>query len=401
NAGANNMRLIADGTWRADLALTNQSGVEFKFAANGNWTTNWGEYDQLLTNLPMGGAADWESDNIVLPGTLDGRYRFTFNEYTRGYRVELAPEPDADSDGMPDAWETAHGLNPLNASDAGGNPDHDAYNNLQEYQHDTDPNAWNWPRTTLGGMCVAASFNGWAPSLTNMCLVADYTWRWDAAFTNLSGVEFKFAANGGWTTNWGDNDQSDTNVPFSGSGESYGANIRADTLTGSYRFMFNEQTLAYSLEAIATRDTDGDGIEDGWEADHGLNPKSGEDAWADADSDGLANHDEFSLDGDPGDGDTDGDGAGDLAEAIAGTGLANADSFFAADPGTSPTNFALSWPGATGRVYDVYSATGSLVNAAWNPVAGFTSITGSAGTMTVNLGPRPLAAEFFKVKVSR
>ena len=45
---------------------------------------------------------------------------------------------DSDGDGMPDAWETAHGLNPL-VADANGNPDGDALTNLQEYNADSDP----------------------------------------------------------------------------------------------------------------------------------------------------------------------------------------------------------------------------------------------------------------------
>ena len=50
--------------------------------------------------------------------------------------------PDTDLDGMPDAWETAHGLDP--ASSAGGNgalgdPDHDGLANFLEYAFGLDP----------------------------------------------------------------------------------------------------------------------------------------------------------------------------------------------------------------------------------------------------------------------
>jgi predicted lipoprotein with Yx(FWY)xxD motif len=45
---------------------------------------------------------------------------------------------DSDGDGIPDAWETARGLNPL-VADANGNPDGDALTNLQEYNADSDP----------------------------------------------------------------------------------------------------------------------------------------------------------------------------------------------------------------------------------------------------------------------
>lgn len=48
------------------------------------------------------------------------------------YRPAPAP-PDADSDGMPDAWEKARGLDPRNAADAAADRDGDGYTNIEEY----------------------------------------------------------------------------------------------------------------------------------------------------------------------------------------------------------------------------------------------------------------------------
>ena len=43
------------------------------------------------------------------------------------------PPEDHDRDGMPDAWETAHGLDPRHSSDHAEDADHDGYTNLEEY----------------------------------------------------------------------------------------------------------------------------------------------------------------------------------------------------------------------------------------------------------------------------
>lgn len=52
-----------------------------------------------------------------------------------------SPPKDADMDGMPDAWEKKHGLNPTDASDNGEDADSDGYTNIEEYLNDTDPRA--------------------------------------------------------------------------------------------------------------------------------------------------------------------------------------------------------------------------------------------------------------------
>lgn len=52
--------------------------------------------------------------------------------------ARATPPKDADSDGMPDAWEAEHGLRPLAADDR-GDPDEDGYTNIEEYLNGTDP----------------------------------------------------------------------------------------------------------------------------------------------------------------------------------------------------------------------------------------------------------------------
>jgi hypothetical protein len=48
------------------------------------------------------------------------------------------PPADEDRDGMPDAWEREHGLDPANPNDTRGDRDADGYTNLEEFLNQTD-----------------------------------------------------------------------------------------------------------------------------------------------------------------------------------------------------------------------------------------------------------------------
>jgi hypothetical protein len=63
--------------------------------------------------------------------------------YLPGYLSQTATLvvlADSDRDGMPDDWEIAHGLNPLDPADANLDSDGDGMTNLEEYLSGTNPN---------------------------------------------------------------------------------------------------------------------------------------------------------------------------------------------------------------------------------------------------------------------
>ncbi len=53
----------------------------------------------------------------------------------------LNPNDDTDGDGIPNGYELAHGLDPLNPADASADNDGDGFSNLQEFLAGTDPNS--------------------------------------------------------------------------------------------------------------------------------------------------------------------------------------------------------------------------------------------------------------------
>jgi hypothetical protein len=59
---------------------------------------------------------------------------------TFGFKL-LIPDQDQDGDGMPDDWETVHGLNPNDPSDALADSDNDGTNNYGEFLLRSNPNA--------------------------------------------------------------------------------------------------------------------------------------------------------------------------------------------------------------------------------------------------------------------
>jgi len=99
----------------------------------------------------------------------------------------LDPARDDDGDGIPNGYEQAHGLDPLNAVDARLDNDGDGFSNLQEYQAGTNPNDAN--DTPFRITAVARENNN-----------VRITWRTVAGTTNAlqvtSGISGNFNSSG-------------------------------------------------------------------------------------------------------------------------------------------------------------------------------------------------------------
>ena len=114
---------------------------------------------------------------------------------------------------------------------------------------------WDVPRpvaTYFNSMSVVGTFNSWNPAANNMTAIGDDTWEYIHIFTNASSVAFKFAANGDWSNQWGENNQSDFTLPINGSYAEYNVDniVISNTLNGSVRFRFNNGSQIYSVEAV-------------------------------------------------------------------------------------------------------------------------------------------------------
>jgi hypothetical protein len=119
NAG-NTMQLVANFSHKLLVYLpAAKADAEFKFTA-GSWGTNWGD------NAPVNGVGELNGANLSLGTvfTAAGWYAIQFNDFSLAYSVAPLSTTDADTDGLPDEWETYFGgylnpktsdLNPVNA----------------------------------------------------------------------------------------------------------------------------------------------------------------------------------------------------------------------------------------------------------------------------------------------
>ena len=95
--------------------------------------------DGLTDGEEMQGGTDPNNPDTDGDGLSDGEEGQT-GEEGEGDDGTDPMDTDSDNDGLPDGWESHNGLDPLDPSDAGEDPDGDGLTNLEEYEAGTDPN---------------------------------------------------------------------------------------------------------------------------------------------------------------------------------------------------------------------------------------------------------------------
>ncbi len=193
------MVLAADNVWVCTQTIASASGV-FKFAANGNWTTNWGGSASLIRVPAAATAPTLSGGDLAYSGLTPGSYRFIFNDSSKAFRLEWA------------------GASPL-------------------------------PPPVYTNLAVVGDFNGWTTN-ANSLLTRDAANSnlWSGTITLEGDTTFKFQPNGNSSNQWGYPETTSLPVPvIDASACGASAFSLTDVDSGSYVFSLNVSNATCSV----------------------------------------------------------------------------------------------------------------------------------------------------------
>ncbi len=112
----------------------NAAGTSLVFTTDGSDPRLWGG----AQNTAASTAATSAQVTVNEPVTVKARVR-SGTTWSALMEATYFPDPDADDDGLPDAWETANGLSATDPADAAGDADGDGRTAAEEWAAGTDP----------------------------------------------------------------------------------------------------------------------------------------------------------------------------------------------------------------------------------------------------------------------
>jgi hypothetical protein len=167
----NGQMTVSNGTWQTQVAQVGYSGAAGTLTVAGGTSSVYSSLTMgtsdcsgtgvvmvaggslYVTNAAGNAVLDLENGTFTMvAGTIVADTVVITNACARFIRAGgsllysnaiLDPNLDSDGDGIPNGYEQAHGLDPLDPTDAARDNDGDGFSNLLEYQAGTDPNDFN------------------------------------------------------------------------------------------------------------------------------------------------------------------------------------------------------------------------------------------------------------------